>query len=321
MHVVLVVGKVGRGRGHGWGGEGRGWARGELSVYRAFFMFFATVLYWPQGPKCLPLWRWLLVVLLLGGLSGKCWVHAAHGDNLLCVGCGVVMEKVYEEVVRFAEEKGKSIDMTQKDTYQVDFTERVKSVCTKEFSEQHSKYTQSACVEMSTTFANVVSNAFEGDEPTERMAFDKIHKVCVTALDYCDDYVGEFPPSPTTCDMCRAVVADVVAVVNRKKNWDLFRSKKHIYSVFDTVCSTMVYRFPNRTTNQMSDACADVIENYEHEIAKILMEDIDHAIDRVCSKEVVGACSRNWKKGDFVWRSPFHRTPRNEQPFFAGSDL
>ena len=31
-------------------------------------------------------------------------VHAAHGDNMLCEGCGAVMEHVYHDVLKYAEE-------------------------------------------------------------------------------------------------------------------------------------------------------------------------------------------------------------------------
>ena len=84
-------------------------------------------------------------------------VHAAHGDNMLCEGCGAVMEHVYHDVLKYAEERGKSIDMTQGETVTVDFTERVKKICDqKEFTTEYNRNVRSACWEMCHKFPNVI---------------------------------------------------------------------------------------------------------------------------------------------------------------------
>ena len=265
-------------------------------------------------------------------------VHAAHGDNMLCEGCGAVMEHVYHDVLKYAEERGKSIDMTQGETVTVDFTERVKKICDqKEFTTEYNRNVRSACWEMCHKFPNVISNVFGGDEPNERSIYPKTYKACVEILDYCDkideNYVDKLIGSSTKksstgkklstsaikCNRCRTVVSDIVHVVNRKSSWDFFRTKEHIYSVLDSICNGIVYRYPESLTNILSEMCSDIIESYEHEIAQVLIDRIDDANDLICGKEISNFCpsstNGNVKKKNkpkdpnLIWESPFHRIP------------
>eukprot|EP00943_MAST-04B_sp_MAST-4B-sp1_P003399 g3399.t1 len=278
----------------------------------------------------------LLTVAL--AFSHVAYVTGSHGDNMLCEGCGAVMEHVYHDVLKYAEERGKSIDMTQGETVTVDFTDRVKKIChQKEFVSEYNRNVRSACWEMCHKFPNVLSNVFGGDEPNERTIYPKTYKACVEILDYCDkideSYVGKLIRSPSStksgdgashsdmkCNRCRTVVSDIVHVVNRKSSWDFFRTKEHIYSVLDSICNGIVYRYPESLTNVLSEMCSDIIENYEHEIAQVLIDNIDQANDLICGKKISNFCStpKDMKetKGNTegrvhvpIWESPFHRVP------------
>ena len=270
------------------------------------------------------MWRVFLVwfCVVLAGFQRH--VLAAHGDNLLCVGCGVVMEHVYEAVVHFAEERGSSIDMSQRETVEVDFTEQIKEVCTAKKFKSYNPLIQSACVELSTKFSNVVSNVFEGDEPTERMAYDKIQNVCVGILDYCDK--PNFMPvaehrAITNCGKCQAIVVDIMSAMKRKSRWDMYRSKRHVYEELDQACSKIVYRFPNTLTNSLAEICAEIVENYEHELADALMNDFDNAVTRVCGAKITGLCqTKDFQDGALVLQSPFHREPQANVQWFKQSE-
>ena len=173
---------------------------------------------------------WVYQLLLVGEFLLVPYVHAAHGDNMLCEGCGTVMEHVYHDVVKYSEEVGKSIDMTQGETLTVDFSDRVKKVCDQdEFLSHYNRNVRSACWEMCHKFPNVLSNVFGGDEPTERAVYKITYKACVDVLDYCDKIDGSYTdklfrskssqaslPS-VKCNRCRTVVSDMVNVVERKK--------------------------------------------------------------------------------------------------------
>ena len=116
-------------------------------------------------------------------------------------------------------------------------------------------------------------------------------------------------------------MSDIVHVVNRKSSWDFFRTKEHIYSVLDSICNGIVYRYPESLTNVLSEMCSDIIENYEHEIAQVLIDNIDNANDLICGKKISNFCStpkdikktkENNEEGGVhvpIWESPFHRVP------------
>ena len=66
-----------------------------------------------------------------------------HGDNMLCNDV-VRYWNIYYDVLKYAEERGKSIDMTQGETVTVDFTERVKKICDqKEFTTEYNRNVRS----------------------------------------------------------------------------------------------------------------------------------------------------------------------------------
>ena len=269
---------------------------------------------------------WVCQLLLVGEFLLVPYVHAAHGDNMLCEGCGTVMEHVYHDVVKYSEEVGKSIDMTQGETLTVDFSDRVKKICDQdEFLSHYNRNVRSACWEMCHKFPNVLSNVFGGDEPTERAVYKITYKACVDVLDYCDKIDGSYTDklfrskssqaslSSVKCNRCRTVVSDMVNVVERKSSWDFFRTKEHIYSVLDSICNGIVYRFPEKLMNPLSEMCSDIIESHEHEIAKILIEKIDQAEKLICGSEMTSLCSEDeFKKNRFAWDSPFHRKPLTE---------
>ena len=58
-------------------------------------------------------------------------------------------------------------------------------------------------------------------------------------------------------------------------------TKEHIYSVLDSICNGIVYRYPESLTNILSEMCSDIIESYEHEIAQVLIDRIDDANDLI----------------------------------------
>merc|ERR1711991_310488 len=197
---------------------------------------------------------------------------------------------------------------TQGETVTVDFTDRVKKICDqKEFVNEYNRNLRSACWEMCHKFPNVLSNVFGGDEPNERSIYPKTHKACVEILDYCDKIdesythtlmVSKDPTkriflSEIKCNRCRTVVSDIVHVVNRKSSWDFFRTKEHIYSVLDSICNGIVYRYPESLMNPLSEMCSDIIESHEHEIAKILIENIDQAEKLICESKMTSLCSED----------------------------
>ena len=91
------------------------------------------------------------------------------------------MEHVYHDVVKYSEEVGKSIDMTQGETLTVDFSDRVKKICDQdEFVSHYNRNVRSACWEMCHKFPNVLSNVFGGDEPTERAVYKITYRRALT---------------------------------------------------------------------------------------------------------------------------------------------
>merc|ERR1719473_1117165 len=157
-----------------------------------------------------------------------------------------------------------------------------------------------------------MATAFEGDEPNPEGQYNRTHYVCVEMLDYCDDRPVPRNLVDNKCSMCKAVVADVISVAERKKEWDHYRTKRHIYDVLDSVCSSVVLRMPPELVTPFSNSCADIVEEYEHEIVDAYISDPETAVQAICGPGVAKACPASHDKYSQAYLSIFHQVPRME---------
>jgi hypothetical protein len=246
---------------------------------------------------------------------------AAHGDNMGCVGCAITMEHAFAKMSEYALEQGNRMSLTEQSTTQVDISSLLKTLRDEvpEYK-QYSPRAGSVATEMTTKWVNLVATSFAGDEPLETNMYNRTHHVCVNLLDYCDALP---PPSLTLmqnkCEMCKAVVADIVMVVQRHEGgYALYRTKPHVYKVLDTACSSSILRIPPHIHTKFSKACEEIVEENEHELATAIINDLDNAVENVCVK-VTGMCSSQQKESDFkyIWTSSFHQVPYDRQIYWA----
>jgi hypothetical protein len=243
---------------------------------------------------------------------------AAHGDNMGCIGCSVTMEHAFQHIADHATTLGNRMSLTEQKTTQVDLSSLLKKLREEvpEY-EQYSPQVGSTASEMITKWVNIVATSFAGDEPTETNMYNRTHQVCVKTLDYCDEHP---PPSSkllsNQCEMCKAVVADIVMVVRRHEGgFPLYRTKSHVYNVLDTACSSSVLRIPPSIHTKFSSMCEEIVEESEHELAEALMSNLEGALKRVCA-DVTGMCSNKDRNYMYVWTSSFHQVPYEKTLFF-----
>jgi len=243
---------------------------------------------------------------------------AAHGDNMGCIGCSVTMEHAFQRIADHATTLGNRMSLTEQKTTQVDLSTLLTNLREEvpEY-EQYSPRVGSTATEMITKWVNIVATSFAGDEPTETNMYNRTHHVCVKTLDYCDEH-----PPPSTkllsnqCEMCKAVVADIVMVVKRYEGgFPLYRTKSHVYDVLDTACSSSVLRIPPSIHTKFSSLCEEIVEENEHELAEALMSNLEGALKHVCV-DVTSMCSSKDRNFMYVWTSSFHQVPYERTLFF-----
>jgi hypothetical protein len=258
----------------------------------------------------------LVVLLLIAAATTD--TRAAHGDNLGCIGCAVTMEHAFKRIADYATEQGNRMSLTERSTTQVDLAALLKNLRYEvpEYK-QYSPRVCSTAIEMTTKWHNVVATSFSGDEPVETNMYGRTHHVCVKTLDYCDDVP---PPSKnilqSTCEMCKAVVADISMVVQRHEGgYALYRTKQHVYHVLDTACSSSVLRIPPNIHTKFSTICEEIVEEHEHALASAMIDDLHTAVKTVCTS-VTGMCPMTETNFKYVWTSSFHQVPYEKTMFW-----
>ena len=246
--------------------------------------------------------------------------YAAHGDNMGCVGCSITMEHAFKKIADYAIQEGNRMSLTEQSTTQVNLADVLKNLRFEvpEYK-QYSPRAGQVATEMTTKWLNLVATSFAGDEPLETNMYNRTHHVCVKLLDYCDEIV---PPTAkilaSKCDMCQAVVADIVMVVKRYEGgYSLYRTKPHVYNVLDTACSSSILRIPPHIHTKFSKSCEEIVEENEHELADAIINDIENAVENVCSK-VTNMCPKRQKQSDFkyIWTSAFHQVQSERKIFW-----
>ena len=244
--------------------------------------------------------------------------RAAHGDNMSCIGCAVTMEHAFARVAEHATTLGNRLSLTEQETHTLDLGDVLKDLRHRVPAyRQYSPRVATTATEMTTRWLAQVASAFAGDEPTEGDMYARTHKVCVKTLDYCDD-----APTPgrkllkSPCSMCKAVVADIVMVVQRKeKGYDLFRTKPHVYDVLDSACSSSVLRIPPAIHTKFSSACEEVVEEHEHALAQAIIDNPATAAEKICGPEGSGVCPKGHDGYRDAWTSIFHQVPVEDKIF------
>lgn len=241
--------------------------------------------------------------------------RAAHGDNIACQACATMMEHAYQAMASFTEREGNLISLTERKDMELDIAEIIRGICkTPEFM-QYTRRIRANCNQIDSQFPGVVARAYAGEEPIEAQQYNKTRYVCVKVLDYCDDDRNSVVGFANDCETCKAVVKDMEAVMYRSKESDFFRSTRHVYSVLDAACSSLVLRAPPAILRPLTDMCEDLVSDHEHEIAQALMRDPVTAGRMVCGPQGVGHCPAGHENYETVWTSIFHQKPWDEDAF------
>ena len=174
---------------------------------------------------------------------------------------------------------------------------------------------------------NTRARSFGGDSPLPHLVYERTRTFCGEQLNkvgVCDKAADEvdanegrsFAKKMTRCGVCRAVAHDIYGVVRRQREHQRYRSREHIHPLLDEVCTDMQFRHPRKVGERMMESCADLLADYESEVAETLMGGLDEEFkpgmleEAFCGSEMSGQC-RSFKKE--VHRSPWFQVPRSEE--------
>lgn len=248
-------------------------------------------------------------------------LQAAHGDNIACVACATMMEHTYTAISDYIEKEGNLMSLTERKDITLDFGEILSGMCKKREFADYTRRIRANCNQIDTTFPGVVAQAYAGDQAIEAQQYIKTHQVCVKILDYCDDDVNPTEGFANKCETCKAVMGDIEAVVYRSKEADYYRSRRHIYAIIDSACSSLVLRVPPNLLRELTDMCELLVADYEHEIAEAFIRDPPTSGRMICGNRGAGFCPDTHDTYDQVWLSIFHQQPWHESPFHDSPDV
>lgn len=196
-----------------------------------------------------------------------------------------------------------------------------------------SRWIQWRCNEIASKNAGFVANYFRQkklDYPA--MVFQLTNEICVEGLSLCDEPIPA-PKSPKRCDRCLAVAWDFQDRLVRRKGHAEYMDKSHVWSLLDSSCSDLQFRFAPGLAAKLEASCDELIEESDEVIADFLLKAqlprkkskkkttdsrlTENFVRHVCAKGegVMEACSRNRPSWDIDkgLRSPWKLKPDDEK--------